>query len=216
MTNSEQVCDAFSLYFHSGLCSCRCVSLCWSWDLVCAHIYAIPRGRAGFCFSQKPCLFQRKGPDPVQWAFNLWLQIPSKMGLLFCLLEVIWSGFVCWNAMAFKPRAACGCWKYSCLQVEDAQESACLVVFSCQSREILEDRPTIKSLKKYPNVLRSVICDRLFLTCLLLCLFPRIWRREETCLCMFTATFLWQIFWKYRLDYLRLEIIAQALNLVQE
>lgn len=107
------------------------------------------------------------------------------------------------------------CLKYSCLQVEDAQESASLVVFSCQTREILEDRPSIKD-KKIPNVLRSVICDRLFLTCLLLSPFPGIWRCEETCLCMFTATLLWQIFWKYRLEYLRLEIIAQALNLVQE
>lgn len=41
--------------------------------------------------------------------------------------------------MAFKPRAAYGRVKYSCLQVEDAQESA------CQTSEILEDSPTIKN-----------------------------------------------------------------------
>lgn len=31
--------------------------------------------------------------------------------------------------------------------MEDAQESACLVAFSCQTRDILEDRPAIKNRK---------------------------------------------------------------------
>lgn len=87
---------------------------------------------------------ERAGPSTV--TSNLWLQISSKMWLLSgcCWKQSI---FVYWNSMSFKPRAAYGCLKYRCLQVEDAQESACLVAFSCQTRDILEDRPAIKNRK---------------------------------------------------------------------
>lgn len=155
---------------------------------------------------------ERAGPSTV--TFNLWLQIPSKMWLLFCLLEMEY--FCLWKFHGLQAQGSIWLFEVQLL-VSGRCSGICL---RCSVQLPNQGNPGRQTdhqeAKKCPNVLRSAICDRLFLSCLLPPLFPRIWRRDKTCLCVFTAPFLWQILWKYRLEYLRLEIIAQALSLVQE